>query len=133
MKPLALSLALLLTGCTVGPNYQRPRITPPAVYRGDTSPSPSSLGDEKWWTVFEDQSLQQLIHSALAQNYDVRIAATRVLQAQARLGITPADQYPNFSGSLGFNAQKVAFGKFNATQLQPPSPTTSISGDVIAA
>ena len=118
MKPLALLLVLLLTGCTVGPNYQRPRITPPAVYRGDTNPSASSLGDEKWWTVFDDQSLQQLIHAALAQNYDLRIAATRVLQAQARLGITRADQYPNFSGSFGFNAQKIAFGKFDATQLQ---------------
>jgi outer membrane protein, multidrug efflux system len=118
MKPLALCLTLLLTGCTVGPNYQRPRITPPAVYRGDTAPGPSSLADEKWWTVFEDPSLQQLIHTALAQSYDVRIAATRVLQAQARLGITHADQYPNLSGSLSFSAQKIPFGKFAATELQ---------------
>jgi outer membrane protein, multidrug efflux system len=118
MKPLAPLLALLLTGCTVGPNYQRPRITPPAVYRADTNPSPSSLGDEKWWTVFEDSTLQQLIHTALAQNYDIRIAATRILQARARLGITRADQYPTLSGSLGFTAEKIPFGKFDATELQ---------------
>jgi multidrug efflux system outer membrane protein len=118
MKLLTLSLALLLTGCTVGPNYQRPRITPPAVYRGDTNPSPSSLGDEKWWTIFQDASLQQIIHTALAQNYDIRIAATRILQAGAQLGITRADRYPTVSGSLGFDAEKIPFGKFDATELQ---------------
>ncbi len=118
MKALALSLAIVLAGCTVGPNYHRPRITPPTVYRGDTNPSPSSLGDEKWWAVFDDPVLQQLVHTALAQNYDVRIAATRILQAQARLGITRADQFPTLSGSLGFNAQKIPFGTFAATQLQ---------------
>jgi multidrug efflux system outer membrane protein len=118
MKPLALGLALLLAGCTVGPNYQRPRIAPPVVYRGDTNPSASSLGDEKWWTIFQDPSLQQLIHTALAQNYDVRIAATRILQAGAQLGITRADRYPTVSGSLDFDAEKIPFGKFDATELQ---------------
>ncbi len=116
MKALALSLAVVLAGCTVGPNYHRPRLTPPTVYRGDTNPSPSSLGDEKWWAVFDDPVLQQLVHTALAQNYDVRIAATRILQAQARHGITRADQFPTLSGSLGFNAQKIPFGTFAATQ-----------------
>jgi len=118
MKALALSLAIVLAGCTVGPNYQRPKIVPPTVYRGDTNTSTSSLGDEKWWAVFDDPVLQQLIHAALAQNYDVRIAATRILQAQARLGITRADQFPTISGALAFTAQKISFGKFAATQLQ---------------
>jgi len=93
---------LLLTGCTVGPKYKRPPVTVPDTYRGlapDTGPETGvSLGDEKWWTVFQDQQLQALIREALAQNYDVRIAATRVLQAQAALGITRADQYPTISG-----------------------------------
>ncbi len=118
MKALALTLAIVLTGCTVGPNYQRPKIVPPTVYRGDTNASTSSLGDEKWWAVFDDPVLQRFIHTALAQNYDVRIAATRILQAQARLGITRADQFPTLSGSLGFSAQKIPFGTFAATQLQ---------------
>jgi outer membrane protein, multidrug efflux system len=93
---------LLLTGCTVGPKYKRPPVTVPDTYRGlapDAGPeTAASLGDEKWWTVFQDQQLQALIREALAQNYDVRIAATRVLQAQAVLGITRADQYPTISG-----------------------------------
>jgi len=56
-----------------------------------------SLGDQKWWEVFQDKQLQGLIHTALQQNYDVRIAAARILQAQAQLGITRADQLPTIS------------------------------------
>jgi multidrug efflux system outer membrane protein len=100
---------LLLTGCAVGPNYKRPPVTVPAEYRGlapDSGPQAApSLGDEKWWTIFQDQQLQALIREALSQNYDVRIAATRVLQAQAVLGITRADQFPSITG--GASARSV--------------------------
>jgi outer membrane protein, multidrug efflux system len=98
--PLLLcAIIVFLFGCTVGPNYKRPMVNPPATYRGLTnaeaaSTSSASLGDQKWWEVFEDQQLQQLIRTALQQNYDVRIAATHVLEAQAQLGITRANQYP---------------------------------------
>jgi multidrug efflux system outer membrane protein len=54
-----------------------------------------SLADEKWWEVFQDKELQELIRTALQNNYDVRIAAVRVLEAQAQLGITRADQLPS--------------------------------------
>jgi len=100
---LILSTLLLLTGCAVGPNYKRPAVSVPDAYRGlapDASPqTTASLGDEKWWTVFQDQQLQALIKEALAQNYDVRIAAQRVLEAQALLGITRADQFPTITGN----------------------------------
>jgi multidrug efflux system outer membrane protein len=99
MKKLAcLPIAVLLAGCTVGPNYKRPAVTVPTDYR-DAMPSPnlpvSSLGNEKWWLVYQDPVLVQLIHTALQQNYDVRIAATRVLEAQAELGIVRANQLPS--------------------------------------
>jgi multidrug efflux system outer membrane protein len=93
---------LLLPGCTLGPKYKRPPVTVPGTYRGlvpDSGPqTTASLGDEKWWTVFQDEQLQALIREALSQNYDVRIAAARVLQAQAVLGITRADQFPTITG-----------------------------------
>jgi multidrug efflux system outer membrane protein len=93
---------LMLTGCAVGPNYKRPPVTVPGGYRGlapDSGPETiASIGDEKWWTVFQDEQLQALIREALTQNYDVRIAASRVLQAQALLGITRADQFPTITG-----------------------------------
>jgi len=95
-------VVLTLTGCLVGPNYKRPIVNTPTTYRGLTdteaaSVTPASLGDQKWWEVFQDQQLQQLIRTALQQNYDVRIAAERVLEAQAQLGITRANQYPSVS------------------------------------
>jgi len=97
-----IALVVLLAGCTVGPKYQRPQVAVPDIYRGlpadADKASTASLGDEKWWTLFQDEQLQALIRIALAENYDVRIAAARVLQAQAVLGITRADQFPTVTG-----------------------------------
>jgi outer membrane protein, multidrug efflux system len=91
----------------LGPNYKRPAIEAPDVYRGDSRSSiasSESLGDQKWWEVFQDPVLRELIHTALQQNYDVRIAAARVLQAQAQLGITRASQFPTVSaGAQAFS------------------------------
>ena len=95
MRAAALLISgLLLAGCMVGPNYRRPAIDAPGLYRGDSQSSiasAESLGNEKWWEVFQDPVLQKLIRTALEQNYDLRIAASRVLQAQAQLGITRAN------------------------------------------
>jgi multidrug efflux system outer membrane protein len=65
-----------------------------------------SLGDEKWWDVFQDRELQSLIRRALKNNYDVRIAATRVLAAQAQVGITRANQLPTLSGGGNITSQQ---------------------------
>lgn len=101
-KLAILGVFVLLTGCAVGPNYKRPALDVPAVYRGASNSSAvgteagasQSLGDEKWWEVFQDPQLQGLIRQTLKNNYDVRIAAARVLAARAQLGITRADQLP---------------------------------------
>jgi outer membrane protein, multidrug efflux system len=67
-------------------------------------PAEESFGDQKWWEVFQDPELQQLIRTALNNNYDVRIAATRILEAQAQLGVTRADQLPTISaGAAALN------------------------------
>jgi len=122
--PIALAF-LLLTGCTVGPKYQRPPVTTPDGYRGLApdagQQTPASLGDEKWWTVFQDQQLQELIREALAQNYDVRIAAARVLQAQAVLGITRADQFPTIAGGASATNQRLP-----STRVTPAFETSPI-------
>jgi multidrug efflux system outer membrane protein len=87
--------AILLAGCAVGPNYKRPAVNVPDSYRGaGPSTEQASLGDEQWAHVFQDEQLRKLIDTAVRENYDVRIAATRILQAQAQLGITRADQLP---------------------------------------
>jgi len=126
---LLVGLAVSLTGCTVGPNYKRPPVSVPEAYRQpaddrSTNPptqppgpaagatttggqkAPASLGDEKWWEVFEDKELQGLIRTALENNYDVRIAAARVLEAQAQVGIVRADQFPTLSAGGNVSSQQ---------------------------
>jgi multidrug efflux system outer membrane protein len=91
-------VAISFTGCMVGPNYRRPQVDTPATFRAPEPLSPTesaSLADLKWWEVFEDRQLQDLVHTALAQNYDLRDAAARVEAARANLGITRADEFPN--------------------------------------
>jgi multidrug efflux system outer membrane protein len=131
----------MLTGCTVGPNYKRPPIDTPAIYRGaepaagtqisespkdangnplpntaanaQAPPSPGlSLGDEKWWAVFGDPQLQELIRTALRQNYDVRIAAQRVLESQAQLGVTRSQQFPQLNGGASYAQQRFPSAQF---------------------
>jgi multidrug efflux system outer membrane protein len=112
-------LMALLAGCTVGPNYHRPSVDVPPDFRHQTTDSSTpSLGDEKWWTIFQDEELQKLIRAALEKNFDVRIAAARILQAQAQVGVTRADQFPQVSGSPGFLSEKIPGFGFNVIQLQ---------------
>src|ERR1700719_1486956 len=101
-SPIAAALAaVLLSGCTVGPNYHRPTIQTPTTFRAPTptTSDPASLADLKWWEVFKDEKLQELERTALAQNYDLRDAATRVEAARANLGITRSNQFPNLDAS----------------------------------
>jgi outer membrane protein, multidrug efflux system len=108
------TLAALSCGCTVGPNYKKPTASVPATYRGaapdqnENNGSAISLGDEKWWDVFQDEQLRALIRTAIQQNYDVRIAGARVLAARAQLGITRADQFPSVAGNASILDQKTA-------------------------
>ena len=97
-------LLMLCAGCAVGPNYKRPPVATPPEYRGLPADQvgksdPASFGDQKWWDAFQDDTLRDLIQTALKQNYDVRIAAARILGARAQLGITRADQYPSVTAS----------------------------------
>src|ERR1019366_4434747 len=127
---------LVLTGCAVGPNYKRPSVDIPATYRGtadvDAGKAPSaSLGDQKWWDVLQDPQLQQLIRTALQQNYDVRIAAAHVLEAKAQVGITRADQFPNVSASgSGTNLHNPATGPIPAYALTFGRVTASAAWDL---
>jgi len=102
-------LALFCAGCLVGPNYSRPAVATPPVYRGigepDTNPGGATpLGAQKWNTVFTDPVLQGLIEEALKNNFDVRIAADRVLEQQAQVSITRAAQFPTLTGGGSFDS-----------------------------
>ncbi len=103
----ATSALAILAGCAVGPDYQRPMISTPAAFRAPQplAPEEKSLGDLKWFEVFKDEKLQDLIRTAMIQNYDLRTAVANVEAARANLGITRSNQYPNFdaSGNVQFN------------------------------
>src|SRR5258708_32935806 len=112
--------AALLVGCVVGPNYHRPAIQAPNAFRAAapaTASDPVSLADLKWWEVFKDEKLQELERTALAQNYDLRDAATRVEAARANLGITRSDQFPNLGAGGGNSPLRLS--RYGQT---PPAP-----------
>ncbi len=93
-------VCLVAASCTVGPDYKRPDVPLPASYRGaapENAPPPVSqqtLADIAWWELFPDSQLQDLIREALAANYDLRVAVTRILEAQAQVTIVRSNQFP---------------------------------------
>ena len=113
---------LALGGCAVGPNYKRPQLALPGGFRGAPPTAPStapnaasgpaasdpaaSLADTKWQDLFPDQTLNQMVSTALAHNFDLRIAAERVEEARSQLGITRANQYPFVDAQAGFTAAR---------------------------
>jgi outer membrane protein, multidrug efflux system len=121
----AIILVLLATGCKIGPNYKRPVLATPDQYRGvapdlSNQPGTQPFAEMQWETVFQDETLRALIREALANNYDMQIAASRILQAQAVVGITRANQLPSVAGSGGVNYQRNA--------LVPNGPTVDSVG-----
>lgn len=104
---IVMIMAILFTSCMVGPDYKRPQVPMPQTYRGETheeflKDGIKSFGDLSWWEVFKDKELQGLIHTALENNYDVQIAAARVLEARAQLGITRSFLFPELNaGAIG--------------------------------
>jgi len=118
MKRLAvlsciLSLGSLgLSGCTVGPRYQRPALTIPAEHRGQVTPADAaSFADQAWWEVFHDSVLQDLIAEALKNSSDVRLAAWRVEEARANAGIVRSQVFPSVQGQA-----QTGYGRQNREQ-----------------
>jgi multidrug efflux system outer membrane protein len=100
--------AVVLAGCAVGPNYHRPQVPLPDAYR---SPPPGaagapSFGETKWQNLFQDDAMNGIVTKALANNFDLRIAAERAQQARAQLGITRADQFPFLDLQAGFTGSR---------------------------
>src|ERR1039458_4403190 len=96
-KILLVCGAFALAGCTLGPNYKRPQLTMPGEFRGAPALAPGTLpdasfGDTKWQSLFADVTLNQMVSAALANNFDLRIAAERAEQARAQLGIVRANR-----------------------------------------
>jgi multidrug efflux system outer membrane protein len=103
---LAVLLTVSATACKLGPNYRRPATTVPDQYRGLAPEASQQAGaqpfaETPWASVYQDEALQALIKEALTNNYDIRIAASRILEANANLGIVRANQLPMLNGTAG--------------------------------
>jgi multidrug efflux system outer membrane protein len=96
----ALLLGCLLSGSAAGQKkYERPEVKGPDTFRGSDAVAPpdaNSIGDLKWFEVFKDAELQKLIRTAMAQNYDLRLAVARINAARANLGLARSNQFPQF-------------------------------------
>jgi NodT family efflux transporter outer membrane factor (OMF) lipoprotein len=98
-----------LCGCAMGPNYKRPQLALPGEFRSapPTASNPAaSIADTKWQDLFPDQTLNQMVSTALAHNFDLRIAAERVEEARAQLGVTRANQYPFVDAQASFSGTR---------------------------
>jgi outer membrane protein, multidrug efflux system len=123
MKRMAIAILAMtaLAGCMLGPDYQRPTLPLPVQYRDAEPQAPGqaalSLADLQWFQIFQDDALQGLIHAALQQNYDVRIAVARILEAKAQLGITRSFLFPQLDGNGVVSHDRLSAERF----LTPPT------------
>ena len=107
-----LFLILIIVSCKVGPNYQRPDIKSPDQFRFAEGTQDSTI-NLKWWELFQNDELRNMIETALKNNQDVLIAAARIEEARAVVGYNKSDQYPQFNYE----------GNFAETNLQGYSVT----------
>ncbi|MEO8049964.1 MAG: efflux transporter outer membrane subunit, partial [Acidobacteriota bacterium] len=123
-------LALSLAGCMVGPNYKRPALATPEQFRGAPAgastgaATPDSLAETKWFDLFQDDTVKQLVTGALEHNFDLRIAAERVLEARAQYGIVRANLWPTVDGQVQFTATRSS-SIGSATFVRPGTNLTS--------
>jgi multidrug efflux system outer membrane protein len=112
--------AMMSTGCLVGPNYSRPTVAVPENFRAPEplpAPQAASFANLKWFEIFKDAKLQDLIRTGLTQNYDLRDAVAHVEAARANLGITRSAQFPNFGASGAVEINRLS--RDGTTQLPP--------------
>jgi outer membrane protein, multidrug efflux system len=99
---------MFVAGCTAGPNYRRPDLAPPPAFRGAPAAAPDGvpLADLKWFEVFKDERLQEMIRTALVRNHDLREAVVRVDAARANLGLARSDQFPTVDAGANVTAAR---------------------------
>ena len=111
MKSLIATLVIsLLVSTSLGQKkYQRPSVKTPDTFRGaNGTPDQTSIGDLKWFEVFKDEELQQLVRTAMVQNYDLRTAVARINAARANLGLARSDQFPQFAVSADLTTTRTS-------------------------
>ena len=128
-----IAATVLLGGCMLGPNYKRPVVAEPQTFRGQATAEAASLADAPWWEVFEDPILKYLIQEALRANYDVKIAAARVQEARALLGVARSELYPSLDYGVGVSRGNIRPGPLGGPGGQAPTTSNAYSGTLAAS
>jgi multidrug efflux system outer membrane protein len=122
---LGLVMILFLSSCALGPNYKRPVVAAPQEFRAAIEPAgPVSLAKTAWPDLFKDPVLTDLVSTALKNNFDMRIAAERVLQARSRFGIVKSELYPNVTLNVVASADRSS--TVGANIFVPPAADTNV-------
>ncbi|GAB2588690.1 efflux transporter outer membrane subunit [Ramlibacter solisilvae] len=126
------AVGLLVAGCTLGPNYQRPSLAVPEKYRfAETTPGVAGAAESAWWQGFNDPALDALVAEALAANYDLEAAAARVDRFNGLLTVTRSGLYPQVSAQLGGTRQRLS--DRSGTVVPADNPFNSVTGSLLAS
>jgi multidrug efflux system outer membrane protein len=110
-KLCGIAVAVAMAACSFAPEYKRPEAGVPSQHRFAQPGEVASIADLPWWQVFKDPVLQDLIRAAIANNQDLALAAARVEESRATVGIAKADFYPQVSAALN-----ASYGRLNGTE-----------------
>ena len=121
----------LIAGCAIGPDYKRPAVAEPPTFRGQETPEAVSFADAPWWEVFQDPILKTLIQEGLRNNYDAAIAAARVQEARANVGVARSDYFPSLNSNVGASRTKVGPGVLGGAGGPVPNATNFYSASTI--
>ncbi len=131
--PAAVAAALLLGGCTMGPDFVPPRLFSPASWFAGRPKPPASLASEPvqrpidvdWWSLFDDPELTSLERRVAFANLDVRTATIRLAESREQRAIVSASAFPQVNGNTSYNREKAsAKGVLSLT----PSGATGANG-----
>ena len=122
-----LLFSLLIVGCAIGPDYERPAISEPEGFRNQAADAldTHSLADTPWWELFHDEELQILIRTALEENNDLLLAMARIEEARAELGITRSGLFPHLEGEAGFSKRRIP-----GTLIPGTSQSTDLTSEI---
>jgi multidrug efflux system outer membrane protein len=129
VKPSLTSLvafSIMLSGCLVGPNYNRPAISAPAAFRGQATAEQGSFADQGWWDVYSDPFLNVLIKEALKSNYDLKSAIARAKEAQAYRAVARSAYLPTVDESSGAQRDHGVYKEFPELSLPTDTPTSNL-------
>lgn len=133
--PAALAAALLITGCTAGPDYKMPQMRTPQQWptpsRDKSYAEPNTLSG--WWSRLNDPALDELVRAALEGSHDIKTAALRVLRARTQRDLAANLYYPQVDGLGGYSRTRPSGNSYQAASGFPPEAYNSYSASFDAS